>query len=527
MPENHICMFLLNGNNLSTKELYNLSISDTKIGISEEAAEKVSKSFAFLKSVYSDLNLYGINTGLGPMAQVRISDDKLVELQYNLVRSHTSGFPNFLDNTNGKAIFVTRLNSLVRGHSSVSTDLINHMVSMYNNGIIPCIPIHGGVGASGDLVQLAHLALAVIGEGTVYFKGQQRPASEAYAVAGIQPSKLVLREGLALINGTSAMTGVGALNMVNATTALEWMLIFSVMINEVMEAFDDHLSAELNAVKNHSGQTEIARLAREILKGSKLIRSRNNHWDKEESDNFFKEKVQEYYSLRCIPQILGPVYDTLSYAANVIENELNSTSDNPIIDFESENILHGGNFHGDYISLEMDKLKLVMTRLSMLSERQLNYLLNNRLNGKLPSFINLQTLGLNFGLQGLQFTATSTTSENQTLSTSSYIHSISSNNDNQDIVSMGFNSACIADRIIENTFEVITIEAVAVLQAIDALNVTARLSDYNFNVYSELRMIFPVINTDRSTSYELESLKNHLKKNGKGFIRFNAIPSNR
>ncbi len=516
-------MVLLNGYNLTSKELYRLSISGTKIGITDEAAEKVSKSFQFLKSVYSDLNLYGVNTGLGPMAQVRINDDKLVELQYNLVRSHTSGFPNYLDNLSCKAVFVARLNSLIRGHSSVSPNLVNHMVNMYNNEIIPCIPIHGGVGASGDLVQLAHLALAVIGEGTVYFKGQQMLAAEAYSITGLQPSKMVLREGLALINGTSAMTGVAALNIVNATTALEWMLIFSVMINEVMEAFDDHLSAELNAVKKHRGQTEIARLAREILKGSKLIRVRNNHWDREKSDDFFKEKVQEYYSLRCIPQILGPVYDTLAFAADVIENELNSTSDNPIIDFESENVFHGGNFHGDYISLEMDKLKLVLTRLSMLSERQLNYLLNNRLNGKLPSFINIQTLGLNFGLQGLQFTATSTTSENQTLSTSSYIHSISSNQDNQDIVSMGFNSACLTARIIENTFEVIAIEAVAVLQAVDALDVKTMLSDYNRKVYDELRAIFPVITKDRSTSHELETVKNYLRDNGKGFIGFNTI----
>jgi histidine ammonia-lyase len=516
-------MVLLNGNDLNSKVLYKLSTSDTKIGITDEAAEKVSKSFEFLNSVYSNINLYGINTGFGPMAQVRIHDDKLLELQYNLVRSHASGFPNYLDNFSCKAVFVARLNSLIRGHSSVSPNLINHMVNMYNNEMIPCIPVHGGVGASGDLIQLAHLALAVIGEGTVYFKGQMKDATDAYSATGLQPSNLVLREGLALINGTSAMTGVAALNIVNATTALEWILIFSVMINEVMEAFDDHLSAKLNATKKHSGQIEIARLARELLKGSKLIRVRNNHWDKEKSDNFFKEKVQEYYSLRCTPQILGPVYDTLSNAANVIDSELNSTSDNPIIDFETENVFHGGNFHGDYISLEMDKLKLVLTRMSMLSERQLNYLLNNRLNGKLPSFINLQTLGLNFGLQGLQFTATSTTAENQTLSTSSYIHSISSNNDNQDIVSMGFNSACLTARIIENTFEVISIQAAAVLQAVDALALKSHLSDYNRSVYDELRIIFPIITNDRSTSHELELLKDHLKKNGRNLIGFNEI----
>ena len=515
-------MVLLNGYNLTSNELYNLSTNNLKIGISDEALQNIKKSHQFLESAYSKINLYGINTGLGPMAQVSISEDKLVELQYNLVRSHTSGYPNYLDVTNCKAIFVSRLNSLIRGHSSVSTALVEHMVNMYNNEIIPCIPFHGGVGASGDLVQLAHLALAVIGEGTVYYKGKQMPASESFSRTGIHPTKLVLREGLALINGTSAMTGVGVLNIVNATNALEWMLIFSVMINEVMEAFDDHLSAELNSVKMHLGQIKIAEYARKILSGSKLIRHRNNHWNKEQSDNFFKEKVQEYYSLRCIPQILGPVYDTLAFASNVVENELNSTSDNPIIDFESENILHGGNFHGDYVSLEMDKLKLVMTRLSMLSERQLNYLLNNRLNGKLPSFINMETLGLNFGLQGLQFTATSTTAENQTLSSSSYIHSISSNNDNQDIVSMGFNAACIAATIIRNTFEVITIEAVAVLQAVDALGLKDRLSDYNLNVYNELRLIFPVITEDRPTSYELEALKNYLIENRRGIITFRS-----
>lgn len=515
-------MHLLTGNDLTVKELERLSRNHTKIDISDKAISDVKKSYEFLKSVYSDVNLYGINTGLGPMAQVRIDEDRLTELQYNLVRSHNSGFPNYLDIISCKAVFISRLNSLIRGHSSVSPELILHMVRMHNQEVVPCIPMHGGVGASGDLVQLAHLALAMIGEGRVYYKGKVMLASDAFAEIGLSPSKLILRDGLALINGTSAMTGLSALNIRNATTILEWMLVFSVMINELMESFDDHFSEDLNSVKKHSGQMKIAEYARELLKGSKLMRNRNNHWNKEKSENFFKEKVQEYYSIRCIPQILGPVYDTLEYMLVVIENELNSTSDNPVTNFESENILHGGNFHGDYISLEMDKLKLVMTRLSMLSERQMNYLLNSRLNGKLPSFINLQTLGLNFGLQGLQFTATSTTSENQTLSTSSYIHSISCNNDNQDIVSMGFNSACIAATIIENTFEIITIEAVAIMQAVDALNLRDRLSDYNVQIYDELRKIFPTITHDRSTSYELETLKNHLKKNGKGFIDYKS-----
>jgi histidine ammonia-lyase len=513
-------MLFLNGNDLTANQLYTLSLDHTRIGISDPAAEKVKKSYDFLRSVYSGLNLYGINTGLGPMAQVRISDEKLEELQYNLIRSHTSGYPDYLELPFCKAVFVARLNSLLRGHSSVSPELTVHMTTMFNQGIIPCIPLHGGVGASGDLVQLSHLALAIIGEGEVYYQGERMPANRAYSQAGMEPSKLVLREGLALINGTSAMTGTGALNVIYATTALEWMLVFSVMINELMEAFSDHFSEELNAAKQQQGQIRIAALARELLKGSPLIRDRKQHWDKEKSDDFFREKVQEYYSIRCIPQILGPVYDTLAFAEKVIEQELNSSSDNPIIDADLESIFHGGNFHGDSISLEMDKIKLVMTRLTMLSERQLNYLLNPRLNGKLPAFINVMTPGLNFGLQGMQFTATSTTAENQTLSTSSYIHSISCNNDNQDIVSMGFNAACLANRVIRNTFEVMAIEAVAVLQAADALGYQEKLSPFARGVYTELRSVFPLITTDRPTSGELAALKTYLMTNRRAFIRF-------
>lgn len=513
-------MILLDGYTLTTKQLFALSFGEEKVGVAPKIMEKVKGSNEFLTSINSRYNIYGVNTGLGPMAQFSVSDEKLIDLQYNLIRSHNTGYPAYLGLPECKSVFISRLNTLVRGHSAVSEEMILHMIQMYNKGIVPCVPFHGGVGASGDLVQLAHVAAAIIGEGMSYADGQLLPTAEAFGMKGLQGIKLSLREGLALMNGTSAMTGIAALNISFAKTALEWMLIFSVMINEVMEAFDDHFSSELNGVKRHRGQQEIALLARQILDGSSLIRSRNNHWKRNNSEDYFKEKIQEYYSLRCIPQILGPVFDTLDFSSKVIEDELNSSSDNPITDLETENIYHGGNFHGDYISLEMDKLKLVMTRLSMLSERQLNYLLNSRLNGKLPSFINLCTLGLNFGLQGMQFTATSTTAENQTLSTSSYIHSIPSNNDNQDIVSMGFNAACIAARIIENTFEVIAIEAVAVLQAVDALDVKEKLSGYNQKVYNELRSIFPIITTDRPTSYEQESLKNYLKENGRDLIRF-------
>jgi histidine ammonia-lyase len=512
-------MIFLNGNDLSIFDLEEIVINNSQIGLTSKTIEQLNSGYKFLSKFASGRLIYGINTGFGPMAQFKIDDHKQNELQYNLIRSHASGFGPWLSKVESKAILVARINSLVRGQSGVHPSLITLMVEMSNRNIIPIIPSHGGVGASGDLVQLAHIALAVIGEGEVYYNDKVSSTKDAIKAESLKPFKILLREGIAILNGTSGMTGLAALNLCDMQNALEWMIIFSAMINELMEAFDDHFSAELNNTKKHKGQQEIAEIVRNIIAGSKLIRSRNNHWDKVHSHKFFRDKVQEFYSIRCVPQILGPILDTLYYCKNIVENEINSTSDNPIAIVEADNVFHGGNFHGDYVSLEMDKLKLVATKLAMISERQLNFLVNPDLNKKLPSFLNMQTPGLNFGVQGMQFTATSTTSENQTLSTSSYIHSIPSNNDNQDIVSMGFNAAKIAQKIINNTFEVITIEAIAILQAVTILKIEDKLSSFNQDIYFKLRNIFPSIILDRATYKEQEILKNYLKSNRKNLLK--------
>jgi len=221
----------------------------------------------------------------------------------------------------------------------------------------------------------------------------------------------------------------------------------------------------------------------------------------------FEDKVQEYYSLRCITQVLGPIIDTIDQAEKVILSEFNSVNDNPIIDHENANIFHGGNFHGDYVSLEMDKLKIAITKLSMLSERQLNYLLNAKLNEKFPPFLNLGTLGLNFGMQGMQFTATSTVAENQTFSTSMYIHSIPNNNDNQDIVSMGSNAALLTRRVIGNSFEVLAIQMMTILQAVDYLGCTPKMASATKHMYQQIRAIFPVFVDDQPRYKDLEKVK--------------------
>ena len=251
------------------------------------------------------------------------------------------------------------------------------------------------------------------------------------------------------------------------------------------------------------------------LSDSKLTRDRNDHLYSNNADKntFFKEKVQEYYSLRCVPQILGPVSDTLEHSLKILIEEVNSANDNPIIDVETEHVYHGGNFHGDYVSLEMDKLRLAITKTSMLAERQLNYLLNSKLNDILPPFVNMGTLGLNFGMQGAQFTAVSTTAENQMLSNSMYVHSIPNNNDNQDIVSMGANSANMTKKVIDNSFEVLSTELATIIQALYYLDFDDKLSSATKQKLEELRSIIPQIKEDRPLYKEISELKEYLRNN--------------
>jgi len=264
-----------------------------------------------------------------------------------------------------------------------------------------------------------------------------------------------------------------------------------------VNAYDDHLSLELNNSKKHEGQREIAKLLRTHLHDSSLTRSREHHlYNNNNEVSIFEDKVQECYSLRCVPQILGPVLDTLDNTEKILLEEVNSANDNPIVDVKNKQVYHGGNFHGDYVSLEMDKLKLVVTKMSMLAERQLNYLLNPNLNNILPPFVNLGKLGLNFGMQGVQFTATSTTAENQMLSNSMYVHSIPNNNDNQDIVSMGTNAALITKKVIENTFEVVAIEMITIIQAIEYLDVKDKMSSKTRKIYKGIREIVPKFKED-------------------------------
>lgn len=508
-------MRVIGDRQLTLSDFNRIVFENESIELAASALERVEKSYEFLKQFSGNKLIYGINTGFGPMAQYKINDENVKQLQYNLIRSHSSGGGRLIPPVLVKSLMLARLNSLMLGYSGVHPDTVKLLQTLINHNISPCIFEHGGVGASGDLVQLAHLALVLIGEGEVLYDNQLYPTAEIFERFNIQPLTVHIREGLAILNGTSAMTGIGMANLEQAKKLLEWSVVLSAMTNEVVEAYEDHFSYELNIVKKHPGQNDIAARIREVLLGSKMIRNRSEHlYDPEKTNReIFTDKVQEYYSLRCITQVLGPVMETIEHAEKVVVNELNSVNDNPVIDRENGNVFHGGNFHGDYVSLEMDKLKIAITRLSMLSERQLNYLLNEKLNQKFPPFVNLGVLGLNFGIQGMQFPATSTVAENQTLCFPMYVHSIPNNNDNQDIVSMGCNAALLTKKVMDNSFEVLAIQAIALLQAIDYLECTEKLAPFTLAVYQSLRTLFPKFIEDNARYKEQKLIKNFLEKN--------------
>lgn len=436
------------------------------IQFADSVWKEVEASYAFLQEFSSDKLIYGINTGFGPMAQYRIDTEDQKQLQLNLIRSHASGTGSILGVLACRATFLARIFNFSQAKSGIHPDLLRMMLNLWNADAVPVIYEHGGVGASGDLVQLAHVALGLLGEGEFYYKEKIVHAKDLFKELKLTPMNIYIREGLALMNGTSCMAGMAALNVFQAKKLVQWGMLSGLWINELMNAYDDHFSLALNQAKKHEGQLFVAQQMTQWASTSRLLRDRRKDWSEDlTQEKIIQEKVQEYYSLRCLPQILGPIYDTILMAEKNIINELNSVSDNPIIDHKANMIYHGGNFHGDYVSFTMDQLKISITKLSMLLERQFNYLLNPQLNQKFPPFLNKGTLGLEFGMQGMQYPAVSNTAENQTLSNPMYVHSIPNNNDNQDIVSMGANAALMTKKVIDNTYEILSIYLIALLEA--------------------------------------------------------------
>jgi len=515
-----IKIIILDGNTLSCDSIRTIVENPhIQISLDAKALSLAEESFKFVHNNLTKKIIYGINTGFGPMATHLIGKGQLKELQYNLIRSHAVGMGNPIPQDFVLAAMIVRLNTLVKGYSGVSLDLLQHLSLLINERIIPFVPEHGAVGTSGDLVQLAHIALTIIGEGKAWHNGSLIETKAIYEKLNIRPYELKPKEGLSLINGTSVMTGISALLIKQADHLLQLAVSLAALSLEAVEAYSDSISERLHAVRPHAGQKEIALQLRNILTSSHLLKDRVLHTGKMslgEDTQEMPEAIQEVYSLRCIPQILGPIYDIVEKAKNDIRIELNSATDNPIVDFESKTFLHGGNFHGDYIAAAIDQVKIGMVKMTMLSERRTNYFMHHKINKRFPPFMNLEKPGLTLGLQALQFVATSTTAQSQSLAFPHHIHSIPTNGDNQDVVSMGTDASLIAAKVLENAYIVQTIELITLCQAVDFLGIQEKLSTNSQNLYNSLRSLMPKISKDRVLVDELQTTLQAVK-NRMGF----------
>lgn len=508
---------LLNGKKLDIRSI-NVLINEPKIELElePEALGNASAGYFFLNKTIEKNNkvIYGINTGFGPMANYILGHNQIVDLQKNLILSHAVGLGEKIKDEFVLSAMAIRLNTLAQGYSGVSPELLKHLEAFINFRIIPVVPEHGAVGTSGDLVQLAHIALALLGKGEVSFQNKIQETSSVFKQLGLKPYKLKPKEGLALINGTSMMTGIASRVCRQSADLLSLAVSNSSLALELVRAYDDSYSEKLHSLRPHFGQVEIAKKIKSLLSDSKLIRDRKilaKHSNQGSQVNKINESVQEVYSFRCAAQILGPIYDTLAASCKTTEIEMNAVTDNPVIDWPNQKILHGGNFHGDYISVSMDHLKTSLVKMTMLSERRLNFFLNPAINKTFPPFLNLHTPGLTLGMQGLQFVATSTTANSQTLAYPMHLHSIPTNGDNQDVVSMGTDAALLAAKVAENAFIVLAIESMALCQAVDYLKAQGKLSKNSRKLYNFVRKNVGEIIDDRHIQPELQSLISKFK----------------
>jgi len=487
----------LTGNDLTFKDIVAIGIGDKKVQLDETSLERCQASRQFLETAVKEKKIiYGVNTSFGPMCNKIINEKELEALQHNLIVSHAAGLGSPILPYITMAILAIRLNTLVKGYSGVRIVLLKLMRDMINKGIAPYIPECGSVGASGDLIHLAHLSLAIIGKGQVYYQKELMPTEIAFERAGLVPLALSYKEGLALINGTAAMTGIAAFTLFGASKLLNIACINAAFAIEIFGGIDDAFDMDLHHVKPHPGQIAVSDIIKKLYRGTGNITRREDMHQRircqaiEDMPVFETNiNVQDVYSIRCTPQILAPVKETLDQAIKTVEIEANSSNDNPIIIPEKKKIIHGGNFHGQSISFAMDALCIGLSTLCNLSERRLNKLLDKSINEGLPEHLIPGEIGLTMGFMGAQYLATSTTAENRHLANPMSTNSISCNATNQDVVSMGTVAARKAFKLVSNAKHIITLEILADLQALSFRN-AHRLGHATGKIYQILNQEF-------------------------------------
>src|SRR5579872_4188370 len=501
----------INGNDLTLEAVREVAVEGRPALLAPDARERVDKARAVVEDIVTGNKVsYAITTGVGKLSDVRIAGDQIRELQLNLVRSHAVGVGDPLPVAETRAMMLLRANSLSKGHSGVRAVVIDTICEMLNRSVTPFVPSQGSVGASGDLAPLAHLALALIGEGECVNQSFARiSTAEALKRGEIKPLVLEAKEAVSLINGTQAMLGVGTLALLAAETLADSADVIGSMTLDALRGTDVAFDERIHRARPHVGQIKSAANLRKMLEGSEI---RESHRD--------CARVQDAYSLRCIPQVHGAVRDTFAYCRSIFEVEANSAVDNPLVFLASEHVgsahvgtavhgrpaehssasstaevLSGGNFHGEPLAFALDFLAIALSALAGISERRIERLVNPALNEGLPPFL-APGAGLNSGFMMPQVTAAALVSENKVLAHPASVDSITTSGNKEDYVSMGMTAALKLKQIVENTRNVLAIEAMAVAQAIDFL-APLKTSKRGQAVHASIRSVCPTMEKDR------------------------------
>lgn len=479
----------INGNDLALEAVREVAVGGRSVLLAPDARAGVEKARAVVEQIVAGNQVsYAITTGVGKLSDVRIAGEQIRELQVNLVRSHAVGVGEPLSLAETRAMIALRANSLSKGYSGVRPVVVDTLCELLNRKVTPFVPSQGSVGASGDLAPLAHLALVLIGEGECIDEGGKRiPAAEALREAEIKPLVLEAKEAVSLINGTQAMLAVGTLALLAAETLVDSADVIGAMTLDALRGTDVAFDERIHRARPHVGQVQSAANLRKMLEGSQI---RESHRD--------CGRVQDAYSLRCIPQVHGAVRDTLANCRAVFETEANSAVDNPLVFTEAGNsaVLSGGNFHGEPIAFALDFLAIVLSALAGISERRIERLVNPALNEGLPPFL-APGAGLNSGFMMPQVTAAALVSENKVLAHPASVDSITTSGNKEDYVSMGMTAALKLRRVVENTRNVMAIEAMAAAQALEFV-APLKTGKRGLKAYDAIRSVSAAMDQDRA-----------------------------
>ena len=478
----------ISSSTLTIEEIHNIVVEDKKLALSEEAKVNIQKCRDYLdkKMDTNDKAIYGINTGFGSLYNIKISNENLSQLQENLVKSHACGTGEEVPSAIVKIMLLLKIQSLSYGNSGVQLATAERLIDFYNNDVLPVIYTQGSLGASGDLAPLAHLSLPLLGEGEVYFEGKKVASREVLAQFGWEALVLQSKEGLALLNGTQFMSAYGVYVLIKSC---KYSYLADLIGTISLEGFDgrkEPFNELIHFIRPHKGQIITAQRVNEFLEGSQIIDQPKQH-------------VQDPYSFRCIPQVHGASKDAIDYVKRVFKTEINSVTDNPNIFIESDQIISGGNFHGQPLALALDFLAIALSELGSISERR-TYQLISGLRG-LPAFL-VDNPGLNSGFMIPQYTAASIASQNKQLATPASIDSIVSSNGQEDHVSMGANAATKVLRIIDNIERILAIELMNASQAI-AFRSPLKSSDFIEMFLKSYREEVPYVSEDRILHYDI------------------------